>query len=92
MDIPEFHQYYPIRFSGSSQKHANFYGPKRLYTPILTYELERFPVIALFDFVWEYKIGNKKKTMIIRNKAIDCPFQLLAVDRVTDYESFTSLN
>lgn len=92
MNIPEFHEYYPIRFSGSSQNHANFYGPKRLYAHGLTYELERFPIIALFDFVWQYKIGDKEKTAIIRNKAIDCPFQLLAVNGVTDYESFTSLN
>lgn len=93
MDIPEFkYKYHEEKSSGCSQKYADFYGPKRLYVRGLEYELELFPIIALFDFVWKYKIGDKEKTVIIRNKDIDCPLQLLTVGGKTDYESFTSLN
>lgn len=92
MDIPQFHEYHALRSSGCSQKFSKFYGQNRLYTIGHKYELVLFPIVALFDFVWHYKIVETDKTVIIRNMPFDCPLQLISIDGEIDYESFTSLN
>lgn len=92
MHIPPIPDYNSIRFSGCSEKFANFHGPKRLYAHGFKYELILHPITAAFDFVWEYKIKDKGHTVIIRNRPFNCPLQLITVDEEIDYESFTSLN
>lgn len=92
MDIPKFHQYHALCFSGCSQKFSKFYGQNRLYTIGHKYELELLPIVAVFDFVWYCKLAETDKTAIIRNMPFDCPLQLLVIDEQIDYESFTSLN
>lgn len=83
-------------FSGCSMKFANFHSKGRLYAHGLEYGITIFPIIALFDFVWQCKIDDTGKTIIIRNMPLDCPLQLLSIggdiDGEIDYESFTSLN
>lgn len=92
MHIPDMPNYNATRFSGCSQKFANFNGPKRLYACGFKYELVLPEIIAVFDFVWDYKINNKDHTTIIRNRPFDCPLYLIAIDGEIDYESFHSIN
>lgn len=92
MDIPQIPEYHAPRFSGCSRKFAKFHGPNRLYVEGLKYELVLFPIIALFDFIWEYKAAKIHKRVIIRNISLDCPLQLISIGGEIDYESFTSLN
>lgn len=92
MDIPSIPDYNSVRFSGCSHKFANFYGKDRLYAHGLEYGITVFPIIALFDFIWQYKKDNTHKAVILRNMSFNGPLQLLTIDGEVDYESFHSLN
>lgn len=92
MDIPFIQDYNSLPLSGCSMKYANMHGIKRLYAHGFEYKLLTVNIIAVFDFIWKFKIENANKEIIIRNMPYTYSLQHLMIDNEIDHESFTSLN